>query len=275
MRILANSTGAMCYANAAVIGCAWQSATAHCMEQTRWQTGWQLFHLLTRCLPSPVNLFGCHEFQQLMQGKWSEEDFTVQHDSNEFALCWINLIQPGILRQTTWTIQPLGKELEDDPRFAHENGSACIDLNPVSIPGSSCSVQELINSWRDRQGLRRALQTSGRGLVLFINRHGELHNMGMSRMHIIDGYSPFMIPLVQAGSSTIQMKKYWPYAVVFHCGDQADAGHYRCSVLSKHGWMYYEDAQLPDIPTTQLPPKSHKLVQIWANDFPPEEIFTT
>eukprot|EP00435_Cladocopium_sp_Y103_P074212 s151_g47.t1 len=117
---------------------------------------------------------------------------------------------------------------------------------------ASCSLQNLVLSWHDSQGLCRALTKAGPALCLAIDRAVDIQGPPYTRKSLqqIDISDGSLSMPVLAPDATVTFHPFQIIAVTFHIGLNPASGHYRSALYNGSQWYLYDDGRLPDIHTS-------------------------
>lgn len=223
----------------------------------QWTVGHELYQDLTKHTPQPVNLRQHSLFQAILTGVW--DDLDTQQDANDFVCAILPVLKPSFL-QGCWITKPALEGHAWGTHLQNEKGErfSPLNLNAFDSVSDQCTLQYLIDCWHDAHGLCRAFFIAGRGLVICIGRNGE---GGMKQLELVD-CDTFRTPRFDNTAGHTVYDTYHTCAIVFHLGERANSGHYRCAIRCANKWWLYEDGQLPEIQKDLLLPLHSKIVQV-------------
>eukprot|EP00435_Cladocopium_sp_Y103_P001309 s3830_g1.t1 len=260
MRLRFANNSRWCYANTTFYGLLW---TLLCLEQqghSVWGNHYAKLKMFLYRHERDMALLA-HEtwFTQILQS-WGQP--LVQNDCAEFTsavLAWLNA--PAI--DLRWE----RRLLQNDASMMFDHNSAHM---PVILkfwlphdPSGTYSISDLLDNWRQVDGMSTALLSAPQVLCLHIDRMFEDSNAVVQKSGCsIDLNPEALIPCFTSSGLATEPVGYVPVAVAAHLGADGTAGHYRAALKVRaslsHGirptqWLLTEDAQQPS-PLWRLPP---------------------
>eukprot|EP00438_Fugacium_kawagutii_P035027 Skav228314 [mRNA] locus=scaffold3685:30397:36963:- [translate_table: standard] len=261
IRLLLNTTGTACFANAVVQALAWIAVVGNYIHTEFWEAGLAFMKLFTTPSPLPLNLRKVAEFQSLLQGEWTVDDLLVQQDCNEFCQFFLNQLKPHFIH-CGWEPLAVHRGFHLDER-AGEKGSQRfpLRLNLKQCQHHAPTLQTLINDWFDTWGLRRCLVCHSPGLCIQIDRGSE-QGMCDTPIHFLD--RDFTVPVYDSIAQQVRFPTYCVKALIIHTGNTMQSGHYRACLRTDSHWYIYDDNVLPVKLQTWSMPRGYRLATVWA-----------
>ena len=266
IRILVNTTGAMCYVNCFMQGLAWQTLQSTSLDEDSWKTsfGFLLIMALTLFTPEPLNLRINQFFLDALSRGWSLTALDHQHDMIEFADFMMNALKPCFVDDRWGTLPFLrgSSQLGDTHLWAEKGGTHTSIRLPVhEMTGPVCTLDMLISQWHDDLGLCRILYQAGVAVCLALERTADSHTPKNNIQ--IDIPDCVWMPCFLASNEGITWIEYRVVAAAIHFGQMITDGHYRCAVKQKHTWFLYDDGKIPEQMHTLTASHRQNLVYVW------------
>ena len=263
IRILLNSPGSLCYANAFLQGLAWQMLLCEAVNPDVWLQGFGMMVALTLFTPEPLDIRHMSSFLELLTQGWSVDDLMVQHDLIEFGQFLLFKLQPSFL-SGHWAPLPLlnGTALGDTHLWS-EKGCNCaaIALPLIDVNQDSVNLQTLVHQWHDALGLCKLLSQASSALCLCLERATEIDTPKLQTKVLIDEMIAF--PTYDLTNEDYTWTTYTPVGLAVHLGHTIRSGHYRAILKQDSTWYAYDDGKVPERRPNIPPFVESNVVFIW------------
>eukprot|EP00435_Cladocopium_sp_Y103_P047741 s2661_g14.t1 len=264
-----NPTGTLCFVNATLQGLAWLTLRCQALDVKAWERGFELMLLVTQWTAMPLNVLHSPELHAVLTLPWGPRSLQRQQDMLDFVYHLLLNMGPRFLG-CEWKPQLSALNLLEGTHHSDEKGHRVqpILLRLTHPDLASCTLQNLVFSWHDAQGLCRALTKAGPALCLAIDRAVDVQGPPFTRKSLqqIDISDGSISMPVLAHDAAVTFHSFRIVAVTFHIGLNPTSGHYRSALHNGSQWYMYDDGRLPDIHQTLPADVLQQINFVWLID---------